>query len=359
MSKATKIRDLIIKGRLSKAAEELLSTLDAAAANGQQEIDHARNEAIILLSRLNELKQEESQGLLSTDNADQERNRIRKSLIDLNNRTRDLGKPGFRIAPPAGGVAQNTGDGGKPFPWPWAVTGLAVVALLAFILWPKAEPDPVVNPRGEDPSVEDPMTYGSGSEIGTDINNETSEENQEEEDPIIEDGELFKLTILPNTQAIGQPRGKSGHLVSTGGRAASPPQFGDTADGKEIRGFLTFSLEDLPPSAEIVTAQFFMDHGGGLYRELDKVFIKIMDVGENLEETDYDATARPIATLNLANFDNTKSLDLRQEIQLANRNGRKQITLRFQPNEVILNGQKDVFAFRYGQGRTRLELEFK
>ena len=356
MSKESEVRELIIKGRLSKAAETLLSTLDAAASTGQKEIDLARNEAIGLLSRLNELKREESMGLLSTDNADQERNRIRKALIDLNTRTRDLGKPGFRIQPPSGGGGNNnTGDGGKKFPLPWLIAGLAVAALLAFLLWPDAdEPDPGPENYGNTPVVTPIDNGNNGEDPG---NNNGTQDPGSMDGP--EDEDVFTLTILPNTQAMGRPGGKSGHLVSTGGRAASPPQFGDTADGKEIRGFLTFPLTDIPPNSEIVSAEFYMDHGGGLFRELDKVLIKVMDVGESLEETDYDANARPIATLAMANFDNTKSLDLRQEIQLANRNGRQQITLRFQPNEVILNRQKDVFAFRYGQGRTRLLVKFK
>lgn len=101
---------------------------------------------------------------------------------------------------------------------------------------------------------------------------------------------------------------QSGFITSGGNVAASvPPGAGDLADNSELRGFFTFPIGTIPPTATLQTAVLRVYQTGTIatpYTDFTALSVDSLDLGGVLDLADFGAAALSTAGT-LAPFDAT------------------------------------------------------
>ncbi|MEM8583092.1 MAG: hypothetical protein AAGF87_02425 [Bacteroidota bacterium] len=347
MSAKKTVRELIISGRLETAVRELLHQVDHEAdllAHPDHDLLHDR--AVHILSRLNE--QEHQEGLGIDD--DKERNRIRLSLIDLD---RDVASarrgeriqsevPNLKGAAAAPKRSNNT-------PLILGILGGLAVVIAAFFMLNRTKTEDPVTPTPRRPQVE--QVDNGNADTNDDQSGQGGGTDSPETD---EEGKIRMLPIFPERSATGS-------MVSNGDGPRFPLRFGDTEQNKEIRAYLSFPLDRIPAGVDIVSAMLYVNRGGGDYRELRRAIVEEVNIGDGLDQEDFDANRSPLAVLRSDSLMSQQQfeLDVTDKFELVTLYNRPFFTLQFRPDEIFRNRKADQYEIRTGQNRTRLEVKFK
>lgn len=347
MSSKKTVRELIIAGRLETAVRELLHQVDHEAdLLAHPDYDQLHDRAVHILSRLKEQEHQEGLGI---DDA-KERNRIRLSLIDLD---RDVAsaRQGERVQSGVPNLkgATEAQKRNNNMPLILGVLGGLAVVLAAFFMLNRTKTDDPVTPTPRRPQVEQ-------------VNNGTSDNNEDQSgqagDTVNSDSDAEEKTrMLP----IFPERSATGSLVSNGDGPRFPLRFGDTEQNKEIRAYLSFPLDRIPTGVDIVSAKLYVNRSGGDYRELRRAIVEEVNIGDGLDQEDFDANRSPLAVLRSDSLMSQQQfeLDVTDKFELVTLYNRPFFTLQFRPDEIFRNHKADQYEIRTGQNRTRLEVKFK
>lgn len=144
---STQIRRLIAEGELETAARTLLQYLDQ---EGLSSADKARfqvyNQALYQVAQLNELQDQVIRGIISTEDADLKRNRLREALLEIVEKMLQL----ERVPPGTGKETLVLPAAPPKGKWPLLsriIGGIVGVALLISII-SKIIPDKTIQPSG-------------------------------------------------------------------------------------------------------------------------------------------------------------------------------------------------------------------
>lgn len=105
----------------------------------------------------------------------------------------------------------------------------------------------------------------------------------------------FGRTNCPITVTLNSTRGLDGYVTSTGSAVTwSQAMVGDNSANIAVRGFLSFDISSIPPSANIISATlraYQEGVNGTPYADLGNVIVDHLDYGTTLDGTDYDLAA--------------------------------------------------------------------
>lgn len=172
----------------------------------------------------------------------------------------------------------------------------------------------------------------------------------------------LNITLQPMIEGMGKIGcvGVSGALSSDSPQSFGPPSFGDERFGIERRGFISFSLSQIPEGFEIIKADLYLVQGGGS-GNLDPgffslVLLETVDVGGCLGEGDFGRTGTLLKRISLSEI-STGPHDVTDAMRLARLSGHNIITFRLRFSVGNNNDNKsDSWSLSYSSGDTRLEI---
>ena len=135
------VRDLIIQGELDDAANTLVQFLDkewmSRADKAQVQL---YNQALYQLSQLNELKHQVFAGIISNEEADLKRNRIRAVLLEISEELKGIETRPVVMAQ-SEGTAPNVVSSKKDSRlWVWGILALVAVSIISLLVYRQINP---------------------------------------------------------------------------------------------------------------------------------------------------------------------------------------------------------------------------
>lgn len=171
------------------------------------------------------------------------------------------------------------------------------------------------------------------------------------------------ITIYPDVRDMGNVGGGgvSGSLTNNSSQPFSPPSFGDSGRGREIRGFLSFDLSPIGKGRIIHSAKFYAAMGGRS-GDLDDSYFRTVVIEEikiegSIGQREFDDPGLSVSTVPLDEF-RSRAVDVTNAVKRAYRNGQQHVTLRFRFSIGHDNDdERDIWAFSYSRAETKLVIE--
>ncbi len=172
------------------------------------------------------------------------------------------------------------------------------------------------------------------------------------------------LTILPITENMGSITigSKSGSLAEGSGQTFGPIEIGQTAEKRQVRGFISFDLSQIPQGSQIVKAKLKCVMGGRS-GSLDPnffstVLIETVSLDNFLDGEDFYKNGTLVKTVSLESF-GSAAQDVTDAVVLAVRNRQEFITFRLRFSVAHSNMQEQTGWAIDDRGRTFLQVELQ